>query len=344
MNKYDERYDICLAKKYDIEEIMDYIDRYWKKGHILAVNRKFFEYEFVDGEDVHFILVRDKKNNNAIAAMCGYYLCSKDKENLDMWGSMWSVRKDIENLPFIGVEIVRRERDMLGCRSEIGVGDNEETAIPVLQKVLKHRVGKLEHYYMLNDVSEYKVAKIENKVLWTGKEFIDNPYVLKPIDVFQLEEHFNCERYKKFIPYKDNDYIKRRFFEHPIYQYRIYGICSANQEIEAVVVFREIEYNQRKILRLVDYIGNKEVLRYMYAEFKKLLNDDTEYIDFYCLGFDEIDLQMAGFVKRREDDENIIPNYFEPFLQKNIEIWFNSTHQNVTICKADADQDRPSIG
>lgn len=343
MNKYDQRYDFCLAQKSDIEEIMDYIGKHWKKGHILSVSREFFEYEFLDGEDVHFILVRDRQNDGVIAALNGYYFCSKDKENLDIWGTLWSVRNDLNNMPLLGVEIGRRRDQMVGSRSEIGVGDNEKTAIPVLGKLLKNRVGKLEHYYLLNDLPDYKIAKIENKMLWTGMRLEDHPYYLRKIDrKKEIEERFDHKKYSGYIPYKDSWYFEHRFFEHPIYRYDVYGIYNENGNIETILVFRKVSYNQSHVLRLVDCTGNKGAIRYIYNDLKHLLEDGSEYIDFYCLGFEEEDLKMAGFIKREENDVNIIPNFFEPFLQENIEIWFNSTAEDVTICKADADQDRPS--
>lgn len=113
--------------------------------------------------------------------------------------------------------------------------------------------------------------------------------------------------------------------------------------MEAVIVMRRITVNDSQVLRIVDYIGNKQALQYLYGEFRRLMNDQVEYIDFYCYGFDRTILSRAGFIRREENDCNIIPNYFEPFLQKNVDIWFNSTCEGITICKADADQDRPNI-
>ena len=53
MNKFDERYEIRLGTKRDIDNIMEFIDLYWKKGHILSIDRKLFEYEFLDGNQVN---------------------------------------------------------------------------------------------------------------------------------------------------------------------------------------------------------------------------------------------------------------------------------------------------
>lgn len=42
VNRFDKQYDIRLAHYSEIGEIMTFIDRYWKKGHILGNNRELF--------------------------------------------------------------------------------------------------------------------------------------------------------------------------------------------------------------------------------------------------------------------------------------------------------------
>lgn len=60
MNKYDERYDIRLARYDEIDKVMEFIDKYWKKNHIMARDRKLFEYEFLDGDEVNVMIAIDK--------------------------------------------------------------------------------------------------------------------------------------------------------------------------------------------------------------------------------------------------------------------------------------------
>jgi len=50
-----------------------------------------------------------------------------------------------------------------------------------------------------------------------------------------------------------------------------------------------------------------------------------------------------GFLEKNNDHE-VIPNYFEPFLKKNVNIRFayKAKEHNYAIFKADSDQDRPN--
>ena len=53
-------------------------------------------------------------------------------------------------------------------------------------------------------------------------------------------------------------------------------------------------------------------------------------------------MRRAGFTRKDPEGQNVIPNYFEPFLQQNIALAYVTSEPNVRVCKADADQDRPN--
>ena len=56
---------------------------------------------------------------------------------------------------------------------------------------------------------------------------------------------------------------------------------------------------------------------------------------------DKTFFETAGF-EEQIDDKNIIPNYFGPFVQKNIDIWTRAQDKKTIFFKGDGDQDRPS--
>ena len=144
------------------------------------------------------------------------------------------------------------------------------------------------------------------------------------------------------IPKKDEWYINKRFFSHPVYKYLVWKITGANES--GLLVGREVEVNDAKILRIVDFLGNPNLLDGLYTEFRKMLEKNNyEYIDFYVYGIEDAHLENAGFILKTEEDRVIIPNYFEPFDQRNIEIYGTSEISNIRACKADADQDRPNF-
>ena len=58
MNKFDEKYDIRLAKADETDEIMFFLDKHWKKGHILSKNKELFNYEFLDKDNTTLHIIK----------------------------------------------------------------------------------------------------------------------------------------------------------------------------------------------------------------------------------------------------------------------------------------------
>ncbi len=71
----------------------------------------------------------------------------------------------------------------------------------------------------------------------------------------------------------------------------------------------------------------------------------AEYLDFYSYGIPLNILKKAGLKNKKKYKKLIIPDYFEPFVNKNINIIIGYRKFNINgkvrIFKADGDQDRP---
>ena len=112
-------------------------------------------------------------------------------------------------------------------------------------------------------------------------------------------------------------------------------------------ICRNICIGKIKISRIVDFYGKITFKDNILGLVKKYLYvNQLEYIDFLCSGFDQNLLINLGFNKKEK--KQIIPNYFEPFIKKNINvnlcIMINKYKKNKTvILKGDGDQDRINI-
>lgn len=345
MNKYDERYQIRLAQPSDIESIMIFLNDHWKANHILSVDRDFFEYEFLEGDTVNMMLALDK-NTGAIEALTGFLPCSHtpDKEKFDVWGSFWKVNDSHPNMTFLGVEIMKRLIQELGCRTHLGIGINPNTTLPIRKVTFHEKTAKMKHYYCLNpQIKDFKIACI--KELPSFEQDSDTPATdyQEFHSVDEIKPLFNIEALDG-IPYKDFWYLNKRFFNHPYYHYHVYGLKNTENEVRALLVARAVKQFDRQILRIVDYIGDQSLFAGIGPMIKTFfVENGYEYIDFYTLGFHEDYIQRAGFIEKADNSGNIIPNYFEPFLQENIDIWVRYMEDGTLFCKADGDQDRPNF-
>ncbi|SJZ43791.1 hypothetical protein [Selenihalanaerobacter shriftii] len=345
MNKFDERYEIRLANMSDIDNIMNFIDKYWREGHIMSRDKELFKYEYADGDNLNFILAIDK-NTELIEGIFGFIRCSntEDPKRKDIWGSMWKVNDSHDNIPFLGVELAKRVFTLTGCRTHIGNGANPNTTVPLRRLFFGDKVVKMKQYYLLNSyIDDYKIALIKDKNKAISTIPTQNQTNLQEFhSIDEVKKHFDIESIDA-IPYKDNWYVNKRYFCHPYYKYNVYGLADNTEKVDALMMTREVKYNGRKVLRIVDYIGNHKLFAGLSKKFDRLIKDNNyEYIDFYTYGFDEESILKAGFKLRIDDDPNVIANYFEPFVRENVDIWAHYKIDGTLFFKADGDQDRPN--
>lgn len=322
----------------DISAIMEFIEQNWKSDYILARDRAFFEWQFVDGEDVHFIIAED---NGQIVGIQGYIPYSSCKYP-DIAGSILKVKKT--DNPMLGIEIVDQIEKFVHHRWCASPGLSSRAI--KLEKLKGYEIPKLNHFYWLNEeIEEYGVAVINKEENIKEKNYIRTEVSQKYIYNWKdFEKNFSPSVLEDKIPLKDMKYIKHRYFDHPIYKYFIVMIGGEILD-SGYYVLRELCLRDKKIAKIVDYFGNVNMIAMSYNCLKALIEDrGYEYIDFYNYGIEKTLLFKGGFRELKADSKNVIPNYFEPFVQSNVEIYFSRPKvENMRLFIGDGDQDRPSI-
>ncbi|MDO4189566.1 MAG: hypothetical protein Q4D29_11315 [Lachnospiraceae bacterium] len=338
MNKYDEYYEFRYATIDDVDAIMKFIHDYWSENHILANDKDFFMYEFCNGNRVGYFLAIDKETKEIAAGWAIYYYTETFIPSESDVSSGMLYAKPNSKVPFLGVELMRRKFETLNSRAHVSPGVNMKTAGPLVKKWIKNDVSRLSHFYRLNDIDEYKIAKIQNKCIQEINEEIPQTDLTEVKTVEELYNIYNDKMFKNRRPYKDRWYIEKRYFNHPIYKYKV--LVSSEQ---IVIVGREVEVNESVVFRIVDILGDVSKFCMLGKAIQKLIDDNNyEYVDLYELAMNPDDIIAAGFTERIIDDENTIPNYFEPYCCKNIEIYAHRSDIDTLCFKGDGDQDRPS--
>lgn len=330
------------AEKNDIQAIMSFINTEWKEQHILARDQSFFEYEHLYDDKVNFIIACNEENE--ILGLIGFIICAPG-EISDACTVIWKVAKPL-GYPALGIKLLQFVSRLEKIRYIFSTGINEST-VPIYS-YLGMYTGKLEQYYILNPkMGEFKIAKIRYKPKNEKQHHSTKEcnYEIKQIADDAEIKQFPFQRFKDLVPYKNESYFIKRYLQHPVYKYMIYGIYLDNVVV-ALIVLRKQTYHDSNVLRLVDYFGEDQYLVYTGEFFESLLIEhNSEYVDFYSYGITNDVLLKAGFSSISEKDSNIIPNYFAPFKQENITIRFYSNTNyidRIRLCKADGDQDRPN--
>lgn len=335
--KDDYNIELCSVNKYD--ELTEFLNSQWKRKHALVVSKDLLDWQHREGDKYNFI-VAENKSTSKIDALVGFIKTSKFDPSLqdqnDYWLAIWKVKSNA-TVKGLGWSVLEKLLTDNKINSIAAIGINQE--VKKIYEKLKWKTGYLSHYYIKNEkIKIFKIAKFKNNALnaqgHKGNEF----KLMKLIDPVQV-----CHKYR---PKKSLTYMINRYKNHPVYNYEFYGVGKRNDIFEAILVIRQNKLDKESCLRIVDVFGNLDGLPSLYRQFQELLEyRGAEYIDclnygvrkevFYILGFSELDFFS---------NENIVPAYFEPYLQENIriELAYKADFHYV-VFKGDSDQDRPSI-
>lgn len=328
---------IRFAKSEDEPRIVQFIKENWNGNPILYESSLIFEYQYMRMNECGFVLAENDEGN-----ICGIkgFIPENTCGTPDIAAALAIVKKG--DRPMLNMEMQRFLEKNTNCRMSCSTGLNSNTAAKIYP-LFRYHVEKLKQYYRLNPDKEYKISKIEHfEHLSISDETTSLIYLP---DMETLVHCFEPDDYTENRPYKDRQYIRYRFFQHPVYEYRVYGVSDDGVKAKGLLVTRELECCDSRVIRVMDYIGDRAAFGRIGSAVDELLKErDAEYIDFFCYGMPEEYMAQAGFSLREAEDSNIIPNYFEPYVQENVEvIFFCNLHNNFLICKSDGDQDRPSI-
>lgn len=326
-----------FAARNDMDKIRCFIQENWNSEHIFVHDPGLFAYEFTWNGMVQFCVAEDHETGE-IRGIEGYIAYSSD-QNPDVSPVFWKVIQT-EDMS-LGIKILMFIIEQTQSRLAFSAGLAENTL--ALYKYLGYKTGKLKQYYRLSNCRNYRIAVVSEKIILSVPP---SAMLLSPANTEEaFVQKFDQSILKQYMPYKDMQYILHRYFKHPVYPYHIYVVndqrCSKSQ---TAVIGREIIQNGAKIFRVVDCIGNRNAVIDLGSSFQTLMDENQyEYIDFVCYGMPDDWMAKAGFVCRSQSDPNIIPHFFEPFVQKNHDVLFYASDlENLLICKADGDQDRPN--
>ncbi len=344
-----EDYDIRFCREDEYEDLRIFFRDYWKENHIFVVSKEVFDFQHLDKKQhrYNFVIAREKKSND-IHAILGFVPTSQFDSNITrtlVWPCIWKNRKDI-NRKGLGVTMYYHLKNNLQIET-ISILGISETALSIY-KHWNFDIGKIEQYVMPNFKIEEHLAKGLNKVYNGFAKNSDDYYLLERIDMEKyIEIPKESEIFKCYGTYKSKEYYINRFFNHPVYKYEFLAI-KENTEIKAILIARRCGDGKHECLRIVDYIGEIIYLPGVKNQIQTYIQDNSlEYIDFVEVGLDDTELIKAGFINRKDYDDVIVPNYFEPFLQENIDLDYAFktvvADSKQVFFKADADQDRPNV-
>lgn len=323
---------IRFAEERDVPAIMKFIDEYWRKNHIMGRNRELFEFQHKWGDKITFALSEKDEHITGVLGFIPY-----SESNRDITLAIWKTNKTEDTMQGLNILSFLRENGDVRTISAPGINPK----IISIYKFLGLGTGKMKQWYRLHEVPEYRIAKVANSNI--PEFFADEDIVIEKIkDFSEAVSDFGIEecliRDHQLI--KSKEFLKRRYFEHPTFSYIKYGIRAEGKKL--FVVLRVQECNESAALRIIDCIGDHDLFKYFTGEIDKLLEEyNCEYADCYETGVKDSVFIEGGWCLL-DDSGNIIPDYFAPFEQRNIDIYYMSEIEGAILFKGDGDMDRPN--
>lgn len=338
-------YIIRTCQENELPKLQKFINEHWKENHSLAISQELaiFQHQNKKTKEYNFILGVCPETNE-IHGIMGYISTSQydvDITSKDYWGAIWKIREDIENdeIKLLGLFLWEELLNKIDSFAAIGISGVAKK----FYRIARLTIGTLKQYYILREqVQTYKIAKINSNIVLENKiqSAINSQDLIEKVDIDDKRLEYIKPKYK---PLKSLTYLKNRYKLHPIYKYDFWFVTNKN----VLFITRTLDINESRAIRIVDCLGNIEQISNLYHAFQKILTlENAEYIDCLNYGIPEEIFERIGFsILDLNQEDIIIPNYFEPFLQKNIKIEFayKSSFENYVIFKGDSDQDRPNI-
>lgn len=332
-------YTIRLCQKDEYNKLVCFLHDYWNANHVFCRNKEIFEFQHGKAKDgeYHFVIAIHNETQE-IHAVLGFILPST-YDNSDpnspkaVYGALWKVRDDAENneIGKLGLGVLSFLLKRYPDSDYITLGLSRDSQ--AIYEALHFDFGRMNHYYVASDyVNEFRIA--ENPIV--NKSPVNNDYCIKCIS--EIPDDFDSYYY----PVKNKEYIVNRYLSHPFYEYKLMGILN-NDVLKTVWIIRECMAEGRKCLRIIDMIGNIGEIDNIEGNIIEFLKEnDAEYIDCYNYGINKEVFLKIGF--KEVSGDTIIPNYFEPFEKKNVDIHYAAyARKPAVIFKGDGDQDRPNL-
>ncbi len=343
MVKHIEGIVVELLQHNDFHKFQSFIREHWKKDHIFVQDTSIFEFQHKSSSNYHYMVAKQYDELLGVHGVIPQVQFDEFLPRDQIFLGLWKVL-DTES---VGTGILLYQNILNEYDPEfIGVIGYNDQVLPfyIWQGF---EVGIMNHHFVLSpDKTVFKIANVPSRIC--GKNINSASTISYKLIT---ESDFKCldtsEIYLHQIPSKSDAYIVNRFMNHPIYEYHVYAITDADQVL-AICVIRPVVQDSSIVLRFVDFMGPNDVFALLGQFVHSLLNEyEAEYLDFYSHGIPIECIEKAGFLNRQEYDDLIIPDYFEPFERKNIDLRYaykiTESQEDVRLFKSDGDQDRPSI-
>lgn len=337
-----KKIDLSLrfASRSDIDRTTAFVNQYYQKNHILWLDRELFEYMYLENDGRLNFVMAFEPNSDALIAILGYIPSDAAHSRISL--SMWKSRSDSHLRQYkAGLAVLRFLINELKPKSIFSTGISADTRD--VYRFLGYSCDVMNHHVLVNNqISDFRI--ITNPPTASHEHLSDDPAVYSLAQLNTDEELRRAAASLNFSEtLKDVDYLCHRYLHHPRFKYEIREVIQ-NAKTVGILVFRRSFANGSSCIRIIDVVGAENCLKSAVRPLvQEMQQNGDEYIDLLSWGLDGEQIKDLGFNDCREFTDCVVPEYFSPFSQTNVDrLLFTNLPNAEIIYKGDGDQDRPN--
>jgi hypothetical protein len=331
----------------DIPDVLLFLDRHWKRGHIFTVDRSLFEWQYAmpDRPTEYSIVIARRDSDNELLGLLGYMPTRRFDPALahtnSVWLALWKVRDDLAS-GGVGLRLLSyvTEHEQHVSIGVIGF----QPPVAAIYTALKFQIGELRQYVLANpDVTRFELASFARRPVRPVAEHGLTAVPLDDVNFASAIADLDIGGRADQVPVKTPEYFRTRYLLHPVYRYICFALRRADRPV-AMLAMRLATHAGRHALRVVDYVGpDGEIPGVAPLVLQQVRQLRAEYADIHNWGIDRQLFEDAGFAAVDADAGDIVPNHFEPYERRHAPIRFAlKTTRPAVLFKGDGDQDRPN--
>ena len=338
MNKIAKNFSTKKISKENISAFQKLVRNHWpKKKHIFSKSKNLINFYYNYSNKKKTNLIGLYKKNKLVAAMGLIPNKNWDQKLKEDYFIAFLLKSQSTNDSFF--YFLNYIYNKIKPKFLAVSGINLNTAGKIFERLGK--INLFSHYYIRNPIVKSKISKnLDNSKTRINSNNILELTLKTTNKIIKLPK-------SNYYPIKSKIFYIKKYLKNLYYKYFVMNFYNG-YKLEFFFICRKIEiekYNT-KILRIIDFHGTlprKGCL--VNALTNYLIENNIEYIDILCHGFNNNSLENAGFLKKTKKQK--IPDHFEPYTGKDARLNFciliNKYKKNIILLKGDGDQDRPNL-
>jgi hypothetical protein len=338
-----DKVQILLLHKKKIIQLQKFLKKYWNEKHIFVKNKKFLIWQHQNQNLITHAAAFYKRK---IVGIQGYISQSHYDSKINKNQIFLTIFRVIENvLPGLGLNIFKFIEKKTSAEFIGTLGFTPK--LKNYHEWLGYKVGYLNHHIAISkNTKKFKILINKNKKFFAKKK--NDKYSHFLIDKNFLLKNKLTHLFKYQYPEKTSVFLINRYLKHPIFKYKVYLIKKLKKP-KAILVVRDVFFKNSKATKIIDFIGKEKE----FSNIGNVVNDllcekNNEFVDIYSFGINLRYIKNAGFINRYKTKGLIAPEYFAPFIRKNIDLLYGYKCKKryikkVRLFRGDGDRDRPNF-